>query len=126
VYQRRDAQPQRRQLQELFALTHGHSSKPVLADNNVLLAVGGVRAVMLDPFMFRVLSMKNPSFPRRLWKDLETHRFGAVVLGCDPRTPDGEYWLREMDFGPGFAERLLQSYNLSTEKYGCYIFTPRD
>jgi hypothetical protein len=119
-----DIQPRRRQLQEAFAIA-SKSGKPVLSEDPTLLVANGVRPVMADPFTFRILQMKDRALAAALWRDIERHRFGAVVLRSDPRTPNGQAWQRDMHFGPGFADRLMQSYSFSTEHYGYLIFVPK-
>jgi hypothetical protein len=99
--------------------------KPILSEDPALLVENRVRPVMLDPFCFRVARAKRPELFDRLREELENRRFGAVVLRSDPRTADGQAWLRDMNFGPGFAESVLRSYEFSAEKYGCLIFLPR-
>ena len=118
-----DIEPRRSQLREVFAVA-AVSGKPILAEDNTLLVANGVRPVMLDPFNFRILQMKDSAFSDALRRDLENHRFGAVVLRSDPRTPDGRAWLRDMNFGPGFADNLLRTYSFSTGLYGYLIFVP--
>jgi len=119
-----DVQPRRQQLREVFAMASA-SGKPILSEDNTLLVANGVRPVMVDPFNFRILQMKDDAFADALWRDLEHHRFGAVVLRSDPRTPDGQAWLRDMNFGPGFADELLQTYSFWTGLHGCLIFLPK-
>jgi hypothetical protein len=119
-----DLRPARAELTEVAALT-GPPQRPLLAEINILPAMTGERPYLMDCYSFRVIALKRPDYAEHLWQALRMRRFRAVVLRTDPRTEAGRAWLREMNFGPGFAERLLADYRFLAEKHGCLIFVPQ-
>jgi hypothetical protein len=119
-----DLRPASAELAEIAALT-GPTARPLLTEVNVLPIMLGERPWLMDCYSFRVIARKRSDYAAQLWDALPARRFRAVVLRTDPRTDAGREWLREMDFGPGFDERLLADYQLLEEKYGYLIFVPK-
>ena len=119
-----DLRPARAELTEVAALT-GPATLPLLTEVNVLPVMLGERPWLMDCYSFRVIARKRKDYAEPLWDALRAHRFRAVVLRTDPRTDDGRAWLRDMDFGPGFAVRLLADYRCLVEKDGYLIFVPK-
>lgn len=105
-------------------------NRPLLAENPWVPILKNERPYMLDCFMFRLTSRKNPAIADDLLKKLENRYFRAVVLDTDPITPWGADHLRSIKFCPGFAETLLKNYNLTTRidrdgRFGYYVLHPR-
>jgi hypothetical protein len=65
---------------------------------------------MLDSYLFAIIRTRHPEWAERLWSDLASQRFGAVVLERDPHSDRGRPRYAQHFFGEGFVERLEQSY----------------
>jgi hypothetical protein len=99
--------------------------QPILAENPLVPILAGQSPYVLDPFMFRVLSQRNPHFADPLWKKLQQKEFSEVVLEDDPSTKSGRRWYLKVHFGNGFLQKVLDNYTLSQAMNGEYIFLPR-
>jgi hypothetical protein len=104
----------------------GNSGGPVLSENPWYPILKHERPYMLDPFMLRIISRKNPAIAQDLSKKLEEHFFRAVILQNDPQTEAGKYQLNEVHFGQGFAEKLLESYKLGSRQGMLLLYHPKD
>lgn len=102
----------------------GNTGRPILSENPLLPVLAGQRAYMLDPFFFRVLSEKNPSFATPLWQGLRDHTFSAVILEQNPYTAEGKDWYAASHFGSRFIRELETSYQLVGETGHQFIFKP--
>jgi hypothetical protein len=98
----------------------GNSKNPVLSENPWIPILNNERPYMLDPFMFRLISQKNPSIARDLWIKLHEHFFSAVILQTDPETVEGKQAFDDVHFGEGFVSNLLQYYTLAG-RYGDFL-----
>src|SRR5262249_49783617 len=86
---------------------------PILAEDPLLPVAMNQKAYMLDPFMYRVLQMKDSRLRQTLEDKLQKREFGAIVLFDDPRTPGGRDLFRSANFGEDFLSELENSYQLS-------------
>jgi len=102
-----------------------NSGGPILSENPWYPILKDERPYMLDPFMFRLISRKNPANAHDLSEKLEQHFFRAVILQNDPQTEAGKYELDEVHFGRGFAEKLLESYELWSRQGMLLLYRPR-
>jgi hypothetical protein len=97
---------------------------PILSEDPLLPILKGERPYLMDSFMLRALRHRQPSVADKLWDDLSHHYFRAVVLHEEPtnviynNANDG-------DFGPGFIDRVEQSYALFSIRGHFYIFLPK-
>ncbi len=103
-----------------------NSGGPLLSENPWYPILKHERPYMLDPFMFRIISRKNPSVAHDLSEKLEEHFFRAIILQNDPQTEAGKYQLNEVHFGQGFAEKLLENYELGSRQGLLLHYRPRD
>jgi hypothetical protein len=69
-----------------------NNHKPILAENPLIPILAGQTPYVLDPFMFRVLSQRNPHFADPLWRKLRQKEFSEVVLEDDPSSKSGRRW----------------------------------
>ncbi len=109
AYRRADIVPERQR----FAMTlRALSPHPglILSENPLLPILAHQEPYLLDPFMFRAIMERDPSFADPLWRMLEKRKFSAVVLEKDPATRYGRWWYTSMHFGPGFIEALEGNY----------------
>jgi hypothetical protein len=104
----------------------GNSGGPLLSENPWYPILKHERPYMLDPFMFRLISRRNPSIAHDLSEKLEGHFFRAVILQNDPQTEAGKYELDEVHFGRGFAEKLLENYELGGQHGILLLYRPKD
>ncbi len=103
----------------------GNSGGPILSENPWYPILKDERPYMLDPFMFRIISRKNPSIAQDLSEKLEEHFFRAVILQNDPQTEAGKHELNEVHFGHGFAEKLLENYELGSRQGLLLLYRPK-
>jgi hypothetical protein len=112
--------------QMLAALSDAHRSAiagPLLSENPILPILEGERPFMLDSFMFRTIRMRHPEIAERFWIDLSEKHFRAVILNSPPT--EKSYETNAGDFGPGFIERLQQSYTLSGVHGEYFVYLPK-
>ena len=98
---------------------------PVLSESPELLALGGGRPYLLDPFTLRVLSIRRPNLLGPLHRDLDARRFARVVLMYDPESPAGRGWYTNVDFGWPITSRILANYEFAEERAGVRVYRPR-
>jgi hypothetical protein len=98
---------------------------PVLSEAPEVLALGGSRPYLLDPFMLRVLSIHRPELLRQLDRDLEARRFSRVILLLDPDGRHGRGWYANVDFGQPVMSRILANYEFAEVKAGLRVYRPK-
>jgi len=86
---------------------------PMLSENPLLPIVSAQRPYLLDAYMFRVLSARQPSVAGKMWDDIAGQRFSAVVI------------YSRHSFGPGFMDRMQRSYAFVGQHGDYQIFFPR-
>lgn len=119
-----DTVPRRSDFQAALQIAK-NNRLPILAENPLIPILTGQTPYVLDPFMFRVLSQRNPQFADALWKKLQQKEFSEVVLENDPSSKSGRHWYRKLHFGDGFSQKVLDNYTLFRAMKGEYIFLPR-
>jgi len=87
--------------------------------------MAGEHPYLLAAFMLRLVRQSHIELTRRLWDDLDQHRFRAVVLD-DP--PDSRWFFDPVggDFGPGFIQKLEQNYTLTKTYSDFWLYLPRE
>jgi hypothetical protein len=98
---------------------------PVLSESPEVLALGGVRPYLLDPFTLRVLSVRRPDLLGPLYRDLDARRFARVVLMYDPQSPAGRGWYTNVDFGWPILSRILANYEFAGVRAGLRVYRPK-
>jgi hypothetical protein len=86
---------------------------PILSENPLLPIVANQRPYLLDAYMFRVLSTRQPSIASKMWDDMQSRRFAAVVI------------YDRHSFGPQFMDRLQTTYFLQDRQDDYEIYLPR-
>jgi hypothetical protein len=99
--------------------------RPVLAENAFVVLQSGKTPYLVDPYMFRVATIKDPALGTALWEKLSHRGFAAVVLQQDPGTAEGEKWYREVHFGGEFLQDLEANYSLTYSAGPQYVYTPK-
>jgi hypothetical protein len=105
----------------------GTSGGPLLAENPWLAILAGERPYLLDAFTFKLIADRDPRVREDLLRKLDARFFRAVVLKND-LFDSFVYkdWYREVHFGPGFSERLLDNYELVAQHSDqFYVYRPR-
>jgi hypothetical protein len=93
-------------------------SGPLLSEHPLLPILAGERPYMLDPFMLRVTRERDSRVTTDLWRNLETRKFGAVILLTS-------IFGDRRHFGPGFHSKLAENYELVRDDLGFRIYRPR-
>lgn len=101
------------------------TGKPVLGDNPILAIDSGEPPYVLDPFMFRVLALRDPKLAQPLWNRLDRREFGAVVLEYDPRGDEGKYVYQSVHFGDPFLEHLTANYEFVKQVGDVFVWKPK-
>ncbi len=99
--------------------------RPVLAENAFVILQSGKSPYMVDPYMFRVATLKYPALGAELWDKLTHRGFAAVVLQQDPTSAAGRKWYKEVHFGGEFLQDLDANYSLTYSGGQQYVFTPK-
>ena len=89
----------------------GPGDQPILAEDPIVPIKEGKRPYMLDPFMYRYLSLRDPSLNQRLLQDIENKHFRAVVFIRDPASPKNDYWYANTHFGSSVIRSIYNNYS---------------
>ena len=120
-----DRFPRRQGFAEALRLI-GDSRQPILAENPLLPILAGQRAYLLDPFMFRAIKERDPSFAEPLREKIRNHGFSAVVLELDPDSDYGRSWYRESHFGEDIVRLIQSNYRLAGKSEAAFVYLPRE
>jgi len=120
---RTDSTPKHAELLQVVHIIDG-TGKPVLSENALVPFFRGERAYMMDPFMFRVLCLGDPSVRLEFLRKLDNRDFAGVVLQYDPRTEDGRSVYGKAHFCEGFAEKVIEKYPEAVKVGGFFVFLP--
>jgi hypothetical protein len=96
-------------------VAHSPVRGPILSENPLLPIAANQRPYLLDAFMFRVHSARQPSIAAKMWDDMQRRRFAAVVIYA------------RHSFGREFMDRLQTTYFLQDrhDDYEIYLPHPR-
>jgi hypothetical protein len=97
-------------------------SRPILAQNPLVPVAAGQRPFLIDPFMIRLQSERDPSFADPLWSAIRQQRFGAVVL---ERNPDTSRELYRVILGDRFVDEVERAYEPAGHLGQRVVFLPR-
>jgi hypothetical protein len=100
-------------------------SRPILAENPLIVVASDKAPYLLDPFMFRILAMKHPALAGDLWVKMKQQGFAAIVLERNPATAEGKTWYTDTHFGGEFLRDLDDHYALSFVTAKSYVYTPK-
>jgi hypothetical protein len=100
-------------------------NRPILAENPLVVIKSGKSPYLLDPFMFRILAMKQPALANDLWDKIKHRNFAAIVLQRDPATAEGKAWYTETHFGGEFLKDLDENYSHSFTVGNIIVYQPK-
>ena len=100
-------------------------SRPILAQNPLLPVVAGQRAYLLDPFLIRLLSERDPALVEPLWRELRAQKFAAVVFERDPREERARGLYRSALLGERFLDEVDRNYEIAATIGPRTVFLPR-
>jgi hypothetical protein len=100
-------------------------SRPILAENPLIVVNSGKAPYLLDPFMFRILAIKHPELVADFWEKIKRQGFAAIVLERNPATAEGKTWYTDTHFGGEFLRDLDAHYALSFATAKSYVYTPK-
>jgi hypothetical protein len=103
----------------------GQRNGPLLSENPWFPLLAGERPFMLDPFMFRLLSLKDPEVALDLHRRLDSRYFRCVILWKPSEVADDPDWYATTHFGSGFLNRLEAAYEVGEEDGGAVVYLPR-
>ena len=109
---------------EVLLRLHG-DNRPILAENPLVVIKSGKSPYLLDPFMFRILAMKQPGLANDLWDRIKHRNFAAIVLQRDPATAEGKAWYTETHFGGEFLKDLYENYSYSFTVGNIIVYQPK-
>jgi hypothetical protein len=93
----------------------------ILAENPYVPFSRGQRPVVLDPFLFRRMTLVQPEWGKALAQRIREQEFTKVVLGHDL---SDTFWYTRYQFGPDVLESIRSSYRLTVVRDGYYIYEP--
>jgi len=100
---------------------------PVLTESAEWSVLADRPAVILDPFMFRIVADARPDMRSDLVSRIERHEFDLIVLQEHPGTPRGRLWFETVDLGWPVANAILARYELDERVAAdVWFFVPRD
>ncbi len=102
----------------------GTGDGPLLAQDPVVALAAGERPYLLDAFMFRVVTARDPTLAEPMWAMLDRRAFRAVVLKNDVNTPFGRELLTKTHFGPKFLDRLAANYRPVARHGKLHVYLP--
>jgi hypothetical protein len=100
-------------------------TRPVLAENPLLVLKSGKTPYLLDAFMFRVLTQKRPELGKEMWDKITHKDFAAILLEHDPTDPAGKEWFTEMHFGGEFLQDLEANYSRRYDVNDIHVYLPK-
>jgi len=103
----------------------GADSRPILAENPLVVLKAGKTPYLLDPFMFRILARTHPALAKDFWEKMTHRGFSAIILQCDPSSAEGKTWYTEKHFGGEFLQDLDANYAFSYSVGDMYVYTPK-
>jgi hypothetical protein len=109
---------------EVLLRLHG-DNRPILAENPLVVIKSGKSPYLLDPFMFRILAMKQPLLANDLWDKMKHRNFGAIALERDPATAEGKEWYTSTHFGGEFLRDLDENYSYSFTVGKIIVYQPK-
>ena len=109
---------------EVLLRLHG-DTRPILAENPLVVIKSGKSPYLLDPFMFRILAMKQPALANDLWDKMKHRSFGAIVLQRDPATAEGKEWYTSTHFGGEFLKDLDENYAYGFTVGNIIVYQPK-
>lgn len=98
---------------------------PMLSENPWFAILAGERPFMLDPFMFRLLRLKNPDIERDLNLKLDARFFRCVILSKPAAVAGDSDWYVKTHFGPGFLDRVGEDYRVIEKGQGMVVYYPK-
>src|ERR1700722_19713490 len=109
---------------EVLLRLHG-DNRPILAENPLVVVKSGKSPYLLDPFMFRILAMKQPALATDLWDKMKHRSFAAIVLQRDPATAEGKEWYTSTHFGGEFLKDLDENYSYGFTVGKIIVYQPK-
>jgi hypothetical protein len=100
-------------------------TRPVLAENPLLVLKTGKTPYLLDAFMFRVLARKRPEMGKEMWDKITHKDFAAIVLEHDPTSPEGKEWFTLTHFGGEFLQDLEANYSRRYDANEIHVYLPK-
>jgi hypothetical protein len=114
----------RKDADEVLSRLHG-DTRPILAENPLVVIKSGKSPYLLDPFMFRILAMKQPALANDLWDKMKHRSFAAIVLQRDPATAEGKEWYTSTHFGGEFLKDLDENYAYGFTVGNIIVYQPK-
>lgn len=114
----------RNNAEEVLLRLHA-DNRPILAENPLVVIKSGKSPYLLDPFMFRILAMKQPALASDLWDKMKHRSFAAIVLERDPVTAEGKEWYTSTHFGGEFLKDLDQNYTYGFTVGNIIVYQPK-
>ena len=114
----------RNNVDEVLLRLHS-DSRPILAENPLVAIKSGKSPYLLDPFMFRILAMKQPALANDMWDKMKHRNFAAVVLERDPATAEGKDWYTSTHFGGEFFKDLDENYTYGFTVGNIIVYRPK-
>lgn len=96
----------------------------VVSEDPLLPLVAGQRPLVLDPWMLRLASERDPALAAPLLEGLRRDEFPAVVLLQDLDSPAAKGWYARGNLGPAVVAEIARHYRLA-ERHGPYhVYLP--
>jgi hypothetical protein len=112
-------------VQRIPSKTGGADTRPILAENPLVILKAGKTPYVADPFMFRILARTHSALAKDFWEKMTHRGFSAVILQKDPSSAEGKIWYTDMHFGGEFLRDLDANYTLAYTVGQMYVFTPK-
>jgi len=100
-------------------------NKHFLSEDPTLSILMNKKPVVLDFFMFRVLTEKGIIPPVELPQRIRNKEFDRVILLRYLPSADALSWYREKGFGDRVARAILDAYVFEKEVRGYYVYRPK-
>jgi hypothetical protein len=99
---------------------------PVFSESALWSVLAGRPAVVLDPFMFRIIAITHPEPTQALIGRIDDREFSVVLLHRNPLEPRGQIWFESVDLGRAVADRVVANYRLESQPASdVYLYVPK-
>jgi hypothetical protein len=115
-------QARREHFAAVMAMVQTEGPGAILSDDPLLPLLAGQRPYLLDCFMFRAVTARDPAIGNKLWNDLAEKKFRVVILSPVGGPTELEH---AGSFGEEAIGHILPGYQMIKQEGRFLVFVPR-
>lgn len=112
-------------LLEIRAVVRALPPGPLLSEDPLVPLLAGTRPVLLDAWMVRLASSRDPAFAQGLAAGLARGAYAAVVLYRDLDDPEAEAWFESAHLGLPLVGEIRRRYRRAGGIGRYHVYVPR-